>query len=91
MAKAEYIGRAFDRNGYAVHLFYRYRGHEYMVTDEHNGYSVPMAAKHKWEQDRIDKEIADAEKPKREPKYEETAQAGFDAFMEYCETGEWRD
>lgn len=89
MNKAEYIGKAYDRNGYAVHLFYRYRGREYMVTDEHNGYSVPMYVKHKWEQERIDKEIADEAKPEKTCSYEQSAQAGFDAFWEYCETGEW--
>lgn len=91
MAKAEYIGKAYDRNGYAVHLFYKYRGREYMITDERNGYSVPLSAKHKWEQERIDKEIADEAKPKKEYCYETSAQAGFDAFWEYCETGEWRE
>lgn len=35
---AEFIGKSYDKNGYAVHLFYRYRGHEYMITDERNGF-----------------------------------------------------
>lgn len=61
MAKATFTGKVRDRNGYAVHLFYEYRGHEYMVTDEHNGYSEPMWVKHKNEQERIDREIADEE------------------------------
>lgn len=52
--KAEYLGKVKDKNGYAVHLFYKYRGHEYMITDEHNGYSESMNEKHKAEQDRID-------------------------------------
>lgn len=81
--KAVYKGKVRDRNGYAVHLFYEYRGHEYMVTDEHNGYSEPMSVKHKNEQDRIDREIAEAAKPKKPVKYEETAQYGFDLFWEY--------
>ena len=55
MKKAEYLGKVRDRNGYAVHLFYKYRGHEYMITDEHNGYSESIREKHKYEQDRIDR------------------------------------
>lgn len=57
MLKAKFVGKVRDRNGYAVHLFYEYRGHEYMITDEHNGYSQTMAEKHREEQMRIDKEI----------------------------------
>lgn len=45
--KATFKFKTRDRNGYAVHLFYEYRGHEYMITDEHNGYSETMAEKHK--------------------------------------------
>ena len=42
---------------YKVNLFYEYRGHEYMITDERNGYSEPMWVKHKNEQERIDRII----------------------------------
>ena len=52
--RAKYIGKVRDRNGYAVHLFYEYRGHEYMITDEHNGYSETLREKHEAEQKRID-------------------------------------
>lgn len=55
--KAKYTGKVRDRNGYAVHLFYEYRGHEYMITDEHNGYSETMAEKHRDAQQRIDRFI----------------------------------
>lgn len=61
MNKATYKGKCKDKNGYAVHLFYEYRGYEYMITDEHNGYSESMYAKHKTEQERIDKIIEDKE------------------------------
>lgn len=54
---ATFKSKVYDKNGYAVHLFYEYRGHEYMVTDEHNGYSEPMWVKHKNEQERIDRII----------------------------------
>ena len=57
MLKAKFVGKVRDKNGYAVHLFYTYRGREYMITDEHNGYSQTMAEKHREEQMRIDKEI----------------------------------
>ncbi len=83
MLKATYKGKVRDRNGYAVHLLYEYRGHEYIVTDEHNGYSEPMREKHRYEQERIDREIAEAEKPKKEWQYEGSAQEGLDIFWEY--------
>ena len=87
MAKATYKGKVRDRNGYAVHLFYEYRGHEYMVTDEHNGYSEPMYVKHRNEQERIDKLIAEEQKPKEPPKYEDTAEYAFNLFWDWCENG----
>ena len=86
--KAVYKGKVHDRNGYAVHLFYEYRGHEYMVTDEHNGYSEPMSVKHRNEQERIDRMIEDEKKPKKEYRYEDSAWAGFDLFWEYVNGGE---
>ena len=60
--KAKYIGKYRDRNGYAIHLFYSYRGHEYMITDEHNRYSESLAEKHRYEQKKIDEAIAEKEK-----------------------------
>lgn len=88
MAKAEFIGKCRDRFGPAVYLMYRYRGHEYMICDEHNGYSEPMWVKHKNEQDRIDKIIEEESKPKKEFRIEDTAQYGFDLFWEYVNGGE---
>lgn len=83
--KAVFTGKVRDRNGYAVHLFYEYRGREYMVTDEHNGYSEPMWVKHKNEQERIDREIEESKKPVKEWTYEGSAEEGFDLFWEYVE------
>ena len=80
--RAKYKGKCYDKNGYAVHLFYEYRGREYMVTDEHNGYSEPMSVKHKMEQDRIDKEIEAECKPQKPYCYEDTAEYGFNLFYE---------
>ena len=57
MNKAIYKFKVKEKYNDAVHLFYEYRGHEYMVTDEHNGYSKPMWEKHKEEQRRIDQMI----------------------------------
>ena len=64
---AKYLGKTLDDNGYAVHLFYEYKGHEYMITDEHNGYSETMRTKHLWEQQRIDDMIAEEETRKTLP------------------------
>ncbi len=83
MEKAKYTGKIRDRNRYAVHMFYEYKGHEYMVTDEHNGYSVPMAEKHRIEQERIDMMIEAANKQKAPAKEEETADYGFEVFWNY--------
>lgn len=79
--KAKYKGKVRDRNGYAVHLFYEYRGHEYIITDEHNGYSETMAEKHRQAQERIDK-LIELENASNEFCYEMTAQCGFDLFWE---------
>lgn len=64
---AKYLGKTLDDDGYAVHLFYEYKGHEYMITDEHNGYSETMRTKHLREQQRIDDMIAEEEKRKTLP------------------------
>lgn len=84
--KATFKGKVRDRYGHAVHLFYEYRGREYMVTDEHNGYSEPMWVKHKYEQDRIDREIEEEKKPIKEWSYEGSAQEGFDIFWDFVES-----
>ena len=81
--KAVYIGKCRDKNGYAVHLFYKYRGHEYMITDEHNGYSETLATKHEREQAKIDKLIEDQNGPDKPFRYEDTAEYGFDLFWDY--------
>ena len=81
--KAKYIGKSYDKYSPAVHLFYEYRGHEYMITDEHNGCSETMCQKHKHEQDRIDALILEENKPERETTYEDTAEYGFDLFWQY--------
>lgn len=84
-AKAIFKGKVRDENGYAVHLFYEYRGYEYMVTDGHNGYSEPMREKHRYEQERIDRLIESKKEEKTEWKYEDSAEEGFDTFWEFVE------
>jgi hypothetical protein len=60
--RATYKGKVHDKYSDSVHLFFEYRGHEYMITDEHNGYSVPMHKKHQDEQNRIDMLIEESQK-----------------------------
>ena len=79
--KATYIGKTKDRYSDEVHLFYRYRGKEYMVTDPHNGYSETLAQQHKAEQARIDREILENSKPHK-PYTNEVEQA-LDMLFEY--------
>lgn len=83
MIKAKFIGKSYDKNGYAIHLFYEYKGREYMITDERNGYSEPLWVKHKNEQERIDRIIEEENKPQKPYKYEDSAEAGFELFWEY--------
>jgi len=76
--KAVYKGRVKDRYSDAVHLFYEYRGREYMITDEHNGYSETMATKHRNEQERIDREIEAEKEGIKEPGYNFFLDPDFD-------------
>ena len=79
--KAKFKGKVRDANGYAVHLFYEYRGREYMITDMHNGCSETMAEQHRYEQKRIDK-LIELENAPKDFRYETTAQYGFELFWE---------
>lgn len=87
--KAEYIGKVTDKypthGGHAVNLFYRYRGHEYMVTDMHNGYSETLAEQHKREQKKIDRIIEEQFNPSI---HTEPAEIGLNMFFDYVETGD---
>lgn len=88
MNRATYIGKtkAFENGWWLTHLFYEYKGHEYMVCDYGwQGYSEPLWVQHKNEQARIDKIIAQETKPQKEFKYEDTAEAGFELFWKYVE------
>lgn len=85
---ATFKNKVYDKNGYAVHLFYEYRGMEYMITDEHNGYSEPMWVKHKNEQERIDRILKiEEEQKKTKILYENSADYGFQIFWDALEQG----
>ena len=86
--KAEFIRKVRDKYTPAVHLFYKYRGQEYMITDEHNGYSESIATKHYIEQKQID-DLMD-KKPVKHI-HEEDAQIGIDKIFNYFETGAWEE
>lgn len=91
MARATYKGKCRDKNGYAVHLFYEYRGREYMITDEHNGYSETIAEKHKREQDKIDEMLDGPETYYTEENHPEAtgeAENAIEALISYFETGD---
>lgn len=64
MARARYIGKLYHRHDRAVDLFYEYRGHEYMITDAHNGYSETIKEQHAREQARIDRAIEETNAPR---------------------------
>ena len=62
--KARLIGKRYIKNGYAVELFYEYRGKEYMLTVYNNGYmQEPLYKQHEKEQLKIDKIIENENKP----------------------------
>jgi hypothetical protein len=44
-----------------------------------------MWVKHKTEQERIDREIEEANKPKKEYRYKDTAEYGFNLFWDFVE------
>lgn len=86
MARATYKGKSYHRFDNGVDLFYEYRGHEYMITD--NGWygdHEPLWVKHKNEQARINEIIEWEQKPKKEYKYEDSAEYGFEVFWKEVE------
>lgn len=85
--KATYKGKVHDKYSDAVHLFFEYRGHEYMVTDTHNGHSEPMHKKHQYEQSRIDHLIGSEHCEAKEWQYEGSADEAVALFMEYMNQG----
>lgn len=79
------FGKAWEHTD----LLYEYRGHEYIITKDNNGYmGMPLWKQHQEEQARIDKMIEDEGKPILE--WNPEAQEAFELFWEYVEKGEQR-
>ena len=73
-----------ERSRYGTTLLYEYRGREYIINPE---LYTSTATQHRTEQASIDaaierEERAAAYTASHAPRYEETAQAGFDLFWE---------
>ena len=83
--EAQYIGKVYDRNGYDVHLFYRYRGHEYMITKYKCETNETLRVQHQQKQDRIDRIIEEETKPQKPHRYEDTAAYAMEQFMKMVE------
>lgn len=80
--KAKYLGCVKDGWKH-TELHYEYRGHEYWVTKDNNGYmGKSLREQHEEEQRKIDEAIERGNDPV-EVKYEGSAQEGFDIFWEY--------
>lgn len=78
--KRKYYGKGFDRD--FVFMDYEYRGKEYTVYENRAKGNEPLAWQHRNEQARIDREIEVENKPMKEPRYEDTAEYGFNLFWE---------
>lgn len=67
-------------------LVYEYRGYEYIITKDNNGYmGTPLWKQHEEAQADIDYKIEHKNDPIPEQKYEGSAQEGFDLFWKYVE------
>lgn len=93
--KATYIGstsRPFEKRYYNQHWSYRGKtyivevptGWEHSSDYDRNGY-MSQTAQHRREQEAIDAELDNPKEEPRQPKYEETAQAGFDLFWNFVD------
>lgn len=70
-------------------LLYEYRGYEYIVEKDNNGYmGTPLWKQHEEEQAKIDYKIEHKNDLIPEWKYEGSAQEGFDLFWEYVNSEE---
>ena len=76
----KYYGRGYDRD--FVYLVYEYRGHEYTVYENRAKGNEPLAWQHRQEQDLIDRLIEEQYRPKKPYRYEDSWQAGVDAFYD---------
>ena len=73
---------------------YSYRGYSYYITFNeygvYDGIFLDVTGAHKYEQNRIDERIGRESQPQKPYTYENSAQAGFDAFWNYAEIGEFK-
>lgn len=86
--KAKFITAKKNRNPFDRHawehtdLLYEYRGHQYIITKDNNGYmGEPLWLQHKHEQERIDEMIKHENDPI--PEYTGSAEEGFELFWDY--------
>ena len=80
--KAKYIRKWIDTSygQYVIHLEYKYRGHQYEVTENRNKGNIPLSWQHANEQSRIDALIEIESKPPKQYRYEDTADYAFEEF-----------
>ena len=76
----KYYGKGYDRE--FVYMIYEYRGHEYTVYENMAKGNEPLAWQHRQEQDLIDRLIEEQSRPKKPYRYEDSWQAGVDAFYD---------
>lgn len=85
--KATYKGCVHDGWEH-TELFYGYRGHEYSVTKDNNGYmGKSLRQQHEENQRRIDELIEHENDPLAE--YTGEAEKAFDMLWNYFETGKF--
>jgi hypothetical protein len=86
MEKAKKVMAMYGKH--ATVIEYEYRGKRYFVEYANNWTycTTPARIQHENEQARIDREIEEeAKNSKKETKYEDTAEYGFEVFWNYVE------
>lgn len=87
MKRAEFMWKHRNIDGYTTTLGYKYRGHEYVVTDYGwRGYSETLAEQHRNAQAEIDKLIEQRQREKCRPIQGPTVEEALDMFFEYFES-----
>lgn len=84
--KTEYVKDRF--NPYKIKI-YEYKGFEYQInfdlSNNYVGIFIDVKGEHIYQQDKIDKELADANKPKQPYDYKKSAEYGFKVFRDFCD------
>ena len=83
--KAKPTGVKYYNDQYSTFVEYEYRGYKYEVEYANDlSYCVTLPkVQHETSQEAIDKMIEFKEMPKKEVKYEDTGDYGFDVFWRY--------